>query len=498
MSNPLFSLNFEPSIENLGECYWDVVEAADFPISKLRFRNNNLLKQLGIEPNSIKNKHLEEAFGQFKARAPLLALRYHGYQFGTYNPFLGDGRGFLYGQIRDQEGKLQDLGTKGSGTTPWSRGGDGRLTLKGGVREVIASEALHRLGVKTSRTLSLIETGEDLWRGDEPSPTRSSVMVRVAQTHLRFGNCERLRYLNEPKSLERLLRHVVAIYYPHIAKAHPIQSENASYEIETQLLAFYSDLVSRVAELAAEWMSAGFTHGVLNTDNMSLVGESFDYGPFAFINRWEPNFTAAYFDDVGLYAFGRQPVVCQNNLRLLQDPLAMLLAREPMEESLDKFFPTYVDHYRFCLMRRLGLPAKLKDAEEKNISLDIDDTDLVRNSLELLANWQIEYAAFFEGLTKQVIRNGLPNNPDELEPISNGAPPPPRKQWLEWRDSWWAHQNAAISIDPLEMHAIPARLQRWNLPKTPIRGLIEDLWKEIDQQDNWGPLISWLNDVQLE
>ena len=211
MNNPLLSLSFEPALEELGDDYWDVVEAAKFPLTKLRFRNNDLLNQLGVEPSTVTDIHFEEAYGEFQERLPLLALRYHGYQFGNYNPLLGDGRGFLYGQLRDLQGKLQDLGTKGSGKTPWSRGGDGRLTLKGGVREVIASEALHRLGVQTSRTLSLVETGESLWRGDEPSPTRSSVMVRLALTHLRFGSCERLLYLKKPKQLEGWQRNPKAI-----------------------------------------------------------------------------------------------------------------------------------------------------------------------------------------------------------------------------------------------------------------------------------------------
>jgi uncharacterized protein YdiU (UPF0061 family) len=144
--NPLLGLPFEPALEGLGPDYWDVVEAAQFPRTRLRFRNDPLLRQLGLDPGSIGDADLEEAYGRFEARTPLLALPYHGYQFGSYNPLLGDGRGFLYGQLRDRHGQLQDLGTKGSGTTPWSRGGDGRLTLKGGVREVIDSEALQPSG----------------------------------------------------------------------------------------------------------------------------------------------------------------------------------------------------------------------------------------------------------------------------------------------------------------------------------------------------------------
>ena len=127
---------------------------------------------------------------------------------------MGDGRGFLYGQVRDQDGHLYDFGTKGSGTTPYSRGGDGRLTLKGGVREVLAAEALHALGVRTSRTLSMIETGEQLFRGDEPSPTRSAVMVRFSRSHIRFGTFERLDYLDRTDLIQRLLEHVIEVYYP--------------------------------------------------------------------------------------------------------------------------------------------------------------------------------------------------------------------------------------------------------------------------------------------
>ncbi|MCT0224391.1 YdiU family protein [Synechococcus sp. CS-1328] len=486
------SLPFEPSIEGLGPEYWDVVEAARFPRTTLRFRNDVLLEQLGIEPSAVANAHLEAAYGGFEARQPLLALRYHGYQFGTYNPFLGDGRGFLYGQLRDRHGLLQDLGTKGSGTTPWSRGGDGRLTLKGGVREVIASEALQRLGVTTSRTLCLLETGEALYRGDEPSPTRSSVMVRMARTHLRFGTCERLLHRRRPDLLERLLRHVVAVYYPAIAAAHPIDtrpgagSDAASGNAEPQLLAFYGELVERVARLAAEWMAAGFTHGVLNTDNMSLAGESFDYGPFAFLERWDPGFTAAYFDHSGLYAYGQQPLICHHNLRLLQEPLAMLLPRAELEARLERFAPSYDTHYRLCLLRRLGLVAARAELP-----------DPVLPTLQLLAAWPVGYGSFFSGLAAHVASHGLPAGPEDLVPFLPGAPEPPRSEWLAWRDTWWSWSHCADSAGAGEAGmgdggSVAARLQRWNLPETPIRPVIERIWEAIDQHDDWQPFHTWL------
>ncbi len=481
MLNPLLALPFEAAIEALGPDYWDVVEAASFPSTTLRFRNDPLLHQLGLDPASVADQHLEAAYGRFESRSPLLALRYHGYQFGTYNPFLGDGRGFLYGQLRDRHGQLQDLGTKGSGTTPWSRGGDGRLTLKGGVREVIASEALHRLGVGTSRTLALVETGEDLWRGDEPSPTRSSVMVRLARTHLRFGSCERLLHLRQPQQLDRLLRHVVAIHYPHLLK---VEAGKA------QLLALYGELVERLARLAAEWMVAGFTHGVLNTDNMSLAGESFDYGPFAFLDRWDPGFTAAYFDHSGLYAYGQQPLVCHHNLRLLQEPLAMLLPRQELEARLQGFAPVYDDHYRARLLRRLGFADGGAGAAEAAEAAGLPD--LVPTTLQLLADWDVGYGAFFAGLAERVRLGGLPDTAEALEPFVASAPPPARASWLAWRDTWWLWSQHQVARDGTQALAIGAALQRWNLVQTPVRPLIEGIWAAIDQHDDWQPLADWL------
>ena len=473
MTNLLLALPFEVSIESLGESYWDVVEAARFPRTQLRFRNDGVLQQLGMDAQQVSDADLEEAFGRFESRVPFLALRYHGVQFGNYNSQLGDGRGFLYGQLRDRHGHLQDLGTKGSGTTPWSRAGDGRLTLKGGVREVIASEALHRLGVTTSRTLSLIETGEDLYRSDEPSPTRSAVMVRIARTHLRFGTCERLLYLRDAPGLERLLRHVVAVYYPVIAADHPAVDGDRG-AMQRQLLAFYGELVEQVARLAAEWMAAGFVHGVLNTDNMSLVGESFDYGPFAFLDRWDPFFTAAYFDQTGLYAYGRQPAICRKNLQMLQEPLALLLPREAMEERLDRFAEIYSQHYCARMRRRLGLPEAGDDA-------------VVRHTLALLAAWPVGYGDFFASLCRCVDEQGLPEEAEALKPFVLDAPEPPRDIWQSWRDVWWIEQRSAADV--------MQRLQRWNLLCPPTRPLIETLWEAIDQHDDWAPYGAWLDTV---
>ena len=293
---------YRPSIRHgdLGPAFFDVVKAADFPRHILRYRNQRWAGRVGLE--GLTDEEWLEHFGRFQ---PLpesfpepLALRYHGHQFRVYNPDLGDGRGFLFAQLHDRlDGRLLDLATKGSGRTPWSRGADGRLTLKGGVREILATEMLEAQGVETSKSFSLVETGEDLERGDEPSPARSSVLVRLSHSHMRFGTFQRLLFQDDTKSLRALLDHTIQSYRPELW--HDDETRRAA--------AFLEDVCRRVARVGAQWMAAGFVHGVLNTDNINVTGESFDYGPWRFLPVYDPAFTAAYFDHTGLYAFGRQP-----------------------------------------------------------------------------------------------------------------------------------------------------------------------------------------------
>jgi len=332
----------------LGDAFFDVVRPADFPETRLRFRNDPWAERIGLE--GLDHAAWTRHFGRFEPLAGSLpeplALRYHGHQFRAYNPDLGDGRGVLFAQARDLvDGRLLDLGTKGSGTTPWSRGADGRLTLKGGVREVLATEMLEALGVYTSKTFSLVETGEALTRGDEPSPTRSSVLVRLSHGHIRIGSFQRLAALGDTAALGRLLDHSIAHYWPDAA------------EEPDPVAAFYDRVVGAVAQLAAEWFAAGFVHGVLNTDNTAITGESFDYGPWRFLDRFEPGFTAAYFDQTGLYAFARQPEALNWNLARLGECLIPLTTRAAIEAP----FETFGERFHAAMTRqtfaRLGLLA---------------------------------------------------------------------------------------------------------------------------------------------
>jgi serine/tyrosine/threonine adenylyltransferase len=336
-----------PRHQALGRDFFDPVEAADFPSTTLRYRNRDAAAEAGL--SGLSDAEWVNHFGRFE---PLpdnlpepLALRYHGHQFRQYNPDLGDGRGFLFAQLLDRDDRLLDLGTKGSGQTPWSRQGDGRLTLKGGVREVLATTMLEALGVNTSRSFSLVETGEELMRGDEPSPTRSSVLVRLSHSHIRIGTFQRFAYLEQPDRIEALLHHAVANYMPDCARA----------DTKDTALAFLDRVCRNVARTGAQWMAAGFVHGVLNTDNINITGESFDYGPWRFLPVLDPSFTAAYFDQTGLYAFGRQPETLFWNLARLAECLLPLAPLEDVEPIV-RAFP---DHYRLAfdqqIVARLGL-----------------------------------------------------------------------------------------------------------------------------------------------
>ena len=303
----------DPRILDLGDRFYDSVAAARFPKAVPRFLNTRWAERVGLGDTDW-----EAHFARFTplpANLPQpLALRYHGHQFRVYNPDLGDGRGFLFAQLRDDQHRLLDLGTKGSGQTPWSRRGDGRLTLKGGVREVLATEMLEALGVDTSKSFALFETGEELVRGDEPSPTRSAVLTRLSHGHIRIGSFQRLTFHEDVAGLDALTRYALVNLF----------NEASAQDIGEAAHRFFDLVCTRTARLAASYIAAGFVHGVLNSDNINVTGESFDYGPWRFAPEWDETFVAAYFDEVGLYAFGRQPEAIHWDVAQLGGCLALL------------------------------------------------------------------------------------------------------------------------------------------------------------------------------
>ena len=366
----------------LGPEFYDEVQPASFPKHIQRFRNQEWAEQVGL--GELTPDEWTKHFARFE---PLpnnlpnpLALRYHGHQFQNYNPDLGDGRGFLYAQVRDRQQRLLDLGTKGSGQTPWSRCGDGRLTLKGAVREILATEMLEALGVNTSKTFSVFETGEDLVRHDEPSPTRSAVLTRLSHSHVRYGSFQRFAYLKQPKQIEKLLEYAIRHFYPELKE----------FAVEEKPAAFLKAVALRAADLAAAWMIAGFVHGVLNTDNMNVTGESFDYGPYRFLPAYDPEFTAAYFDHSKLYAYGRQPEIVLWNLEQLGASFLPLLdeldaPHELLIESLNQFAPRFNEAIVEALLDRLGLQSQ---------GVESDDSLFMR-TYAFLEQSQVNFPQFF-------------------------------------------------------------------------------------------------------
>ncbi len=450
----------DPRFPVLGPDFYDPVAPADFPKSEIRFRNNRIAERIGLD--GLSDQVWVGAFARFE---PLpgnlgepLALRYHGHQFRTYNPDLGDGRGFLFAQVREQgTDRLLDLGTKGSGKTPWSRAGDGRLTLKGAVREVLATEMLEALGVPTSKTLSVIETGEPLNRHDEPSPTRSAVLVRLSHSHVRFGTFQRLAYFDRTDLIARLVDYVIEIYYPALI---PVTASERP-------AALLGAVVEQSARLVAAWTAAGFVHGVLNTDNMNVTGESFDYGPYRFAPRYDPGFTAAYFDESGLYAFGRQAEAVYWNLAQLAGSLARVADADVLTETLNRYGELWPGALRAAFVRRLGVKPRSPQA----------DSALAQALLKVLAaggdalRWEPLFFDWFGGEASRAQAMGGPRAGLYAgETLAEAFP---------------AFEAALAGYAPDRPERLSAAYFARAEPEELLYDEIEAIWAAIAERDNW-------------
>ena len=437
----------DPRIEQLGGRLSDPVAAAAFPKTILRFRNRRWDKTVGLD--MLSDEQWIAHFGRFEPLpgnlAQPLALLYHGHQFRNYNPDIGDGRGFLFAQLRDGAGRVLDLGTKGSGQTPYSRFGDGRLTLKGGMREILATEMLEALGVETSKTFSLIETGEQLERHDEPSPTRASVLVRLSHGHIRIGSFQRLATLDEPDTLRDLVGYTLSNLYDV-----PLGNAAAG-----QLL----DLVCRrTAQLAASYMAAGFVHGVLNSDNINVTGESFDYGPWRWVPTWDPGFTAAYFDHNNLYAFGRQAQAIHWNVVQFAKALRSIAEAEELTPALDLWPGHYEQAVAHAICVRLGVSPRGAEA----------DLNLLTTMDLGLQNSKVGVDRFFFDW-----RGGRRRTASPADAHYDG------EHFADFAAAIRGYESA-VSLD----HAY------WSDPE-PCSMLIDEveaLWSAIDQRDDWAPL----------
>ena len=437
----------ETAIVELGGAFYDPVEAADFPKTILRFRNDRWSPAVGLE--GLSDEEWLSRFGRFDPLpdnlAKPLALRYHGHQFRVYNPDIGDGRGFLFGQLRDGAGRLLDLGTKGSGRTPYSRFGDGRLTLKGGMREVLATEMLEALGVETSKSFSLVETGEALERNDEPSPTRASVLVRLQHSHIRIGTFQRFAYLDEADNIRSLTDYCLRHYYGEAGAEDP----------GPRLLAHVG---GQAARLAASYIAAGFVHGVLNSDNIAITCESFDYGPWRWTPYWDGHFTAAYFDHAGLYAFGRQPEAIHWDVVQLAKALTQIAEVDALTPALDSIPLEFQRRLVLAIFARLGIVPT--DHERDSALLVALETALAAKTVEI-------DRFFFDW------RGGRRRGPSPADPAYESEPFAPLSERLAG------------------YHAAPGALDHeyWSddAPCSMHIEEVESIWTRIDEADDWTP-----------
>lgn len=450
--------------EQLGPAFYDAVEPAAFPDLRLRFRNQEWADRIGL--GSLDDTEWLAHFGRFEPLpdnlATPLALRYHGHQFQTYNPELGDGRGFLFAQVRDGRNRLLDLGTKGSGRTPWSRGADGRLTLKGGVREVLATEMLEALGCYTSKTLSLIETGEDLLRHDEPSPSRSSVLVRLSHSHVRIGTFQRLERLGQRDELRRLVDYCIETYWPEAA------------DDPDPVAGLLGCVVRAVADMTAEWWVAGFVHGVLNTDNVVITGESFDYGPWRFLPHLDPYFTAAYFDHMGLYAFGRQPGAMVWNLEQLARSLAPLSQGAKLQGRVGAFESRFDQAVVKRTFTRLGLEVPEPWGEARA---------LVGRFYEAMEASHIPFQRPFFDLVGGA-------DPGRLEASAEAS---------IYQSSHWAEVIGQLrTCEPLPGAVTVGEASYWQSAEPVAMHVrdVEAIWRAIADDDNWEPFTDMISAVR--
>ena len=306
-----------------------------------------------------------------------LAMVYSGHQFGGYSPQLGDGRGLLLGEVRNQQGEKWDLHLKGAGSTPYSRFGDGRAVLRSCIREYLASEALHHLDIPTTRALCVVTSDTPVYREVEE---KGSTLLRLARTHIRFGHFEYFCHTKQHDQLKTLADFCIDQYFPELSQ------ENDKYSL------FFSKVVTATAELIAKWQAIGFAHGVMNTDNMSILGDTFDYGPYGFQDGFDWHYICNHSDHSGRYAFSQQPDIGYWNCGRLAKALMPLIENpEALQKELDSYPDTYTENYLRLMGKKLGLENTVPE-----------DQALIQQLLQLLHNTKCDYTLFFRHLSHHV------------------------------------------------------------------------------------------------
>ncbi|MEI8595709.1 protein adenylyltransferase SelO [Photobacterium sp. Hal280] len=337
--------------------------------------NPAVCDMLELDPAEAQTPFFAELFTGNEALNGLdpLAMKYTGHQFGQYNPDLGDGRGLLMGEVITSKGKKWDIHLKGSGQTPYSRMGDGRAVLRSSIREYLASAAMKGLGIRTTHALAVLASDTPVYREKvEPGAT----LIRVAESHLRFGHFEYLFYTQQHAELKLLADYLIRHHF----------SDLLSHA--TPYAAMFQRIVDLTATLIADWQAVGFAHGVMNTDNMSVLGLTFDYGPYGFLDDYQPGYICNHSDYSGRYAFNQQPSIALWNLSALGYAFTPLLDKEEIDTALHSYQSRLQQEYSIRMRNKLGIVERHEE-----------DSALFSEMFELLANQAIDYTLFFRTLT---------------------------------------------------------------------------------------------------
>ena len=372
----LNEIHFDNTYASLPETFYRRVKPTALPAPYLVSFNESAAELIGLNPNEAAKPEFVEYFSGNKLlpnSEPLSAI-YAGHQFGTFVSQLGDGRAILLGEAINNKGERFDVQLKGAGLTPFSRMGDGRAVLRSTIREYLCSEAMHALGIPTTRSLCIVGSDAPVYR---ETVETSAVLTRLAPSHVRFGSFELFYYRGQYEQVRHLADYVIAEFYPQFS------------ESENKYLKFLREVVQRTAKLIAQWQSIGFAHGVMNTDNMSILGLTIDYGPFGFLDEFDAAFICNHSDYAGRYAFNQQPNVGLWNLYKLAQTLVPLVEPEEAEAVLGEYQDVFVEEYEKLMRAKLGL-----QTEQAN------DMELISELSAIMQANQIDYTGFFRRLSE--------------------------------------------------------------------------------------------------
>ena len=422
---------FQHSYAGLPSRFHARVAPTPVPDPRLVVLNTNLARELGLDPDALQPEAAAMLSGnRLPEDAHPIAMAYAGHQFGSFVPSLGDGRAILLGELRQSDGILRDVQLKGAGITPFSRNGDGRAALGPMLREYLISEAVHALGIPTTRSLAVVTTGAPVYR-DRPLP--GAVLTRVAASHVRVGTFQYFAARGDQDAVRALLEYVIARHYPEATAA------------EVPALAVLKSVTQRQVALIAQWMLVGFIHGVMNTDNMAVSGETIDYGPCAFMDAYDPNTVFSSIDHQGRYALRNQPVIAQWNLARLAETLLPLIDGESDKaialatEAIAPFIADFDARFLAGMRRKIGLSVAVAG-----------DAELVRRLLALMQQTHADFTTTFRRLALAA------EDPDEerrfRELFADGAD----------IDSWLHDWQVALARDPQTPHDRAAGMRRAN------------------------------------